>query len=171
MVQMGDRLAIERVVSILNNTQLFGSMIQISYSKQSILTDVHVPYQLEDGTPSFQDFSISKSNRFTTPEMASKNRIQRPSNTLHFFNTPPGIQSKNIKDLFADHGHNLSPKCIKLFHSKTERSSSGLIEFDTLVDALEALVCCNHQPVPNPNAVNAYPYTMKLCFSSSHSAP
>jgi heterogeneous nuclear ribonucleoprotein L len=168
MVQMGDPLAVERVVSILNNTDLFGSMVEISYSKQSILRNVHDPYQLADGTLSFQDFSGSKNNRFSTPEMASKNRIQPPSKILHFFNTPPGLESKDVEELFTDHG-SPAPKCVKLFPSKTERSSSGLIEFETLGDALEALVSCNHQPVPNPNG--KFPYIMKLCFSSSRSIP
>ena len=98
--------------------------------------------------------------------MASKNRIQPPSKILHFFNTPPGLESKDVEELFTDHG-SPAPKCVKLFPSKTGRSSSGLIEFETLSDALEALVSCNHQPVPYPNG--KFPYIMKLCFSSSHS--
>lgn len=61
------------------------------------------------------------------------------------------------------------PKCVKMFPSKTERSSSGLIEFDSLGAALEGLVTCNHQPIPNPNG--KFPYIMKLCFSSSRSIP
>ena len=168
MVQMGDALAVERVVSNLNNTSFFGSKMQLGFSKQAFLADVQAPYQLADGTPSFQDFMGSKNNRFINPEMASKNRIQPPSKILHFFNTPPGLESKDIEELFTDHG-SPAPKCVKLFPSKTERSSSGLIEFETLGDALEALVSCNHQPVPNPNG--KFPYIMKLCFSSSRSIP
>ena len=168
MVQMGDALAVERVVSNLNNTSFFGSKMQLGFSKQAFLADVQAPYQLADGTPSFQDFMGSKNNRFINPEMASKNRIQPPSKILHFFNTPPGLESKDVEELFTDHG-SPAPKCVKLFPSKTERSSSGLIEFETLGDALEALVSCNHQPVPNPNG--KFPYIMKLCFSSSRSIP
>ena len=110
----------------------------------------------------------SKNNRFINPEMASKNRIQPPSKILHFFNTPPGLESNDVEELFTEHG-SPKPKCVKLFPSKTERSSSGLIEFETLSDALEALVSCNHQPVPNPKG--KFPYIMKLCFSSSRSIP
>ena len=168
MVQMGDALAVERVVSNLNNTSFFGSKMQLGFSKQAFLADVQAPYQLSDGTPSFQDFMGSKNNRFINPEMASKNRIQPPSKILHFFNTPPGLESKDVEELFTEHG-SPAPKCVKLFPSKTERSSSGLIEFETLGDALEALVSCNHQPVPNPNG--KFPYIMKLCFSSSRSIP
>lgn len=168
MVQMGDALAVERAVSNLNNTTFFGSKMQLGFSKQAFLADVANPYQLPDGTPSFQDFMGSKNNRFINPEMASKNRIQPPSKILHFFNTPPGLEADDIETLFTNHG-SPKPKCVKMFPSKTERSSSGLIEFESLADALEGLVICNHQPVANPNG--KFPYIMKLCFSSSRSIP
>lgn len=168
MVQMGDALAVERAVTNLNNNTFFGSKMQLGFSKQAFLADVANPYQLPDGTPSFQDFMGSKNNRFINPEMASKNRIQPPSKILHFFNTPPGLEAEDIEALFTNHG-SPKPKCVKMFPSKTERSSSGLIEFESLSDALEGLVICNHQPVANPNG--KFPYIMKLCFSSSRSIP
>jgi heterogeneous nuclear ribonucleoprotein L len=43
----------------------------------------------------------SKNNRFINPEMASKNRIQPPSKILHFFNTPPGLESSDIETIFV----------------------------------------------------------------------
>ncbi len=168
MVQMGEGSAVERALTNLNNTNFFGTKMQLGYSKQAFLADVQSPYQLADGTPSFQDFMGSKNNRFINPEMASKNRIQPPSKILHFFNTPPGLEASDVETLFTSHG-SPTPKCVKMFPSKTERSSSGLIEFESLPDALEGLVTCNHQPVPNPNG--KFPYIMKLCFSSSRSIP
>lgn len=48
-------------------------------------------YELEDGSSSFKDFHGSRNNRFTSPEQAAKNRIQHPSNVLHFFNGQPDI--------------------------------------------------------------------------------
>ena len=168
MVQMGDGLAVERVVSNLNNSTFFGSKMQLGFSKQAFLADVQSPYQLPDGSPSFQDFMGSKNNRFINPEMASKNRIQPPSKILHFFNTPPGLESADIESVFTTSSAP-RPKCVKMFPSKTERSSSGLIEVETLADSLEALVTCNHHPIPNP--AGKFPYIMKLCFSSSRSIP
>lgn len=168
MVQMGDSLAVERVVSNLNNNSFFGSKMQLGFSKQAFLADVQSPYQLPDGSLSFQDFMGSKNNRFINPEMASKNRIQPPSKILHFFNTPPGLEAEDIEDIFVKNG-SPKPKCVKMFPSKTERSSSGLIEFETLAEALEGLVICNHHPVPNSSS--KFPYIMKLCFSSSRSIP
>ena len=143
--------------------QALSELLLTGFAKQAFLADVANPYQLPDGTPSFQDFMGSKNNRFINPEMASKNRIQPPSKILHFFNTPPGLEADNIETLFTEHG-SPKPKCVKMFPSKTERSSSGLIEFESLSDALEGLVICNHQPVANPNG--KFPYIMKLCFSA-----
>jgi len=59
------------------------------------------------------------------------------------------------------------PRAMKLFQSKTDRSSSGLLEFDNVSEALEALVCCNHARIPNQSS--RFPFIMKLCFSSSRS--
>jgi len=168
MVQMGDSLAVERVVTNLNNITFFDSKMQLGFSKQAFLADVQQPYELPDGTPSFMDFMGNKNNRFINPEMASKNRIQPPSKILHFFNTPPGLEASDIEDIFLGQS-TPRPKCIKMFPSKTERSSSGLIEFESLSEALESLVMANHVPVENPNG--KFPYIMKLCFSSSKAIP
>ena len=51
-------------------------------------------YELEDGSSSFKDFHGSRNNRFTSPEQAAKNRIQHPSNVLHFFNGQPDISAE-----------------------------------------------------------------------------
>ena len=168
MVQMGDTLAVERAVTNLNNVTFFESKMQLGFSKQAFLADVQQPYELPDGSPSFMDFMGNKNNRFINPEMAAKNRIQPPSKILHFFNSPPGLEASDIEEIFL--GHNTPrPKCIKMFPSKTDRSSSGLIEFESLSEALESLVIANHIPVDNPNG--KFPYIMKLCFSSSKAIP
>ena len=168
MVQMGDNLAVERCVSNLNNVTFFDSKMQLGFSKQAFLADVQQPYELHDSSPSFMDFMGNKNNRFINPEMASKNRIQPPSKILHFFNTPPGLEASDIEAIFKKAG-SPKPKCVKMFPSKTERSSSGLIEFDSIGHALEGLVVTNHVPVDNPNG--KFPYIMKLCFSSSKAIP
>jgi len=168
MVQMGDGLAVERCVANLNNISLFDSKMQLGFSKQAFLADVQQPYELFDSSPSFMDFMGNKNNRFINPEMASKNRIQPPSKILHFFNTPPGLEARDIEEIFISAG-SPQPKSCKLFPSKTERSSSGLIEWETLPEALESLVLANHTPVENRSG--KFPFVMKLCFSSSKAIP
>jgi len=168
MIQMGDGPSVERAVASLNNITFFESKMQLGFSKQAFLADVQQPYELPDGSPSFMDFMGNKNNRFINPEMASKNRIQPPSKILHFFNTPPGLEAADIEEIFVDQG-TPRPKCVKMFPSKTERSSSGLIEFENLSEALESLLIANHVPVDNPTG--KFPYIMKLCFSSSKAIP
>jgi len=166
MVQLGDALAVERAIGNLNNVNFFNAKMQLGYSKQQFLSDVQAPYDLPDGTPSYKDFMGNKNNRFINPEQAAKNRIQPPSKILHFFNTPPNISEAAMREVFMEEDVT-PPKAMKLFQSKTERSSSGLLEFETLGEALEALTCCNHARIPNPSS--RFPFVMKLCFSSSRS--
>ncbi|NXQ60774.1 HNRPL protein, partial [Anthoscopus minutus] len=116
-------------------------------------------YGLEDGSCSYKDFSGSRNNRFSTPEQAAKNRIQHPSNVLHFFNAPLDICDElGVK----------RPSSVKVFSGKSERSSSGLLEWDSKSDALETLGFLNHFQMKNPNG--PYPYTLKLCFSTAQHA-
>ncbi|NXW75942.1 HNRPL protein, partial [Hirundo rustica] len=56
-------------------------------------------YGLEDGSCSYKDFSGSRNNRFSTPEQAAKNRIQHPSNVLHFFNAPLDVTEDNFYEV------------------------------------------------------------------------
>ena len=168
LVQMGDFLAVERLVSLLHEVTIFGSSLQIHCSKQFMLSHVNTPYQLPDGTSSFQVFSSSNLNRFSTPQMVSKNRIQRPTNTLHFFNCPPNVGKGDIIKIFENNRDHLKPISVKMFPAKSEKSSSGLITFENLEQALEALCIYNHQPVSSCSS--KYPYIIKLCFSTSSSS-
>ncbi|GIY72902.1 heterogeneous nuclear ribonucleoprotein L [Caerostris extrusa] len=171
MIQMGDPISVERAVSNLNGAVFFDSKLQLGFSKQAYLNDVPQPYTLPDGSPSFKDYMGNRNNRFTNPEAASKNRILPPSKMLHFFNAPFGISEDEMKkyvDVFEEK-EATPPSSVKLFTSKnkSERSSSGLIEFNTVSQSLEALALCNHVPIPNPSG--KFPYILKLCFSSTGS--
>ncbi|XP_026836495.1 heterogeneous nuclear ribonucleoprotein L isoform X10 [Drosophila erecta] len=166
MVQMGDAVAVERCVQHLNNIPVgSGGKIQIAFSKQNFLSEVINPFLLPDHSPSFKEYTGSKNNRFLSPAQASKNRIQPPSKILHFFNTPPGLTEDqligifNIKDVPAT--------SVRLFPLKTERSSSGLIEFSNISQAVLAIMKCNHLPIEGKGT--KFPFIMKLCFSSSKS--
>ena len=165
LIQMSDFIAVERVVSLLHNISLFGSNLNINCSKQSVLSEVSIPYQLADGTLSFQDFSNSNLNRFSTTKLASKNRVQRPANALHFYNAPPNIENSDIVNIFENGKNHLKVVSVKIFPTKSPKSSSGLVAFDNIEQALEALVIFNHLPVMSSSS--KYPYIMKLCFSTS----
>ena len=130
-----------------------------------------MPYHLPDGTPSFKSYVNSKNNRFLNADMASKNRLQPHCKVLHFYNTPPGLTEDDLRKVFGENNSPF-PSEIRLLQNKSmptclilncsnfwscfvflfllcegEKSSSGHLEFNTLQDAVEALVICNHIPL------------------------
>uniref|UniRef100_A0A671URK0 Heterogeneous nuclear ribonucleoprotein L n=1 Tax=Sparus aurata TaxID=8175 RepID=A0A671URK0_SPAAU len=167
MVEMGDCYAVDRAISHLNNNFLFGQRMNVCVSKQQAIVPGQC-YELEDGTSSFKDFHGSRNNRFTSPEQAAKNRIQHPSNVLHFFNAQPDV----TPEVFSQICEEIGIKCpvnVKMFTGKSgaapsDRSASGLLEWESINDAMEALAMMNHYQMKN--AAGPYPYTLKLCFST-----
>ncbi|KAK9871577.1 hypothetical protein WA026_012958 [Henosepilachna vigintioctopunctata] len=187
MIQMGDNVSVERCVQNLNNINvgLTGAIppsansannedrysavehkIQLAFSKQPYLSEVTNPYPLPDKSPSYKEYITNKNNRFMNATMASKNRIQPPSKILHFFNTPPQVTESELVQVFKDYDV-VPPKAVKLFPMKSERSSSGLLEFESTTEAVAAVMACNHAAIDSPGT--KFPFIMKLCFSSSRS--
>nr|XP_061797224.1 heterogeneous nuclear ribonucleoprotein L-like isoform X2 [Nerophis lumbriciformis] len=164
MVEMGDCYAVDRAINHLNNNFLFGQKLNVCVSKQQAIVPGQC-YELEDGSSSFKEFQGSRNNRFTSLEQAAKNRIQHPSNVLHFFNAQPDVTQDIFAQICEDIGVK-SPINVKMFtgKSKTDRSASGLLEWDSMNDAMEALALMNHYQMKN--ATGPYPYTLKLCFST-----
>uniref|UniRef100_A0A672V6G1 Heteroous nuclear ribonucleoprotein L n=1 Tax=Strigops habroptila TaxID=2489341 RepID=A0A672V6G1_STRHB len=166
MVEMADGYAVDRAITHLNNNFMFGQKLNVCVSKQQAIMPGQ-SYGLEDGSCSYKDFSGSRNNRFSTPEQAAKNRIQHPSNVLHFFNAPLEVTEDNFYEICDELGVK-RPSSVKVFSGKSERSSSGLLEWDSKSDALETLGFLNHFQMKNPNG--PYPYTLKLCFSTAQHA-
>ncbi|XP_076464573.1 heterogeneous nuclear ribonucleoprotein L-like isoform X1 [Babylonia areolata] len=162
MVQLGDGISVDRAIQNLHNCYFFGGEVQLSPSKQAFLQDVLNPHELPDGTPSFKDFMGNRNNRFTNPEAAAKNRIQSPAKILHFFNAPPAITEDELGEIFES-CYGKRPIRVKQFPSKTERSSTGLLEFESKSEAIEALIMTNHHPIPGAKS----PFVFKLCFSAA----
>ncbi|KAM9319120.1 heterogeneous nuclear ribonucleoprotein L-like isoform 3-T3 [Pholidichthys leucotaenia] len=167
MVEMGDCYAVDRAITHLNNTFLFSQKLNVCVSKQQAIVPGQC-YELEDGTSSFKEFHGSRNNRFTSPEQAAKNRIQHPSNVLHFFNAQPDATPEIFSQICEEIGLK-SPVNVKMFTGKSgaapsDRSASGLLEYESINDAMEALALMNHHQMKNPTG--PYPYTLKLCFST-----
>ncbi|XP_071351807.1 heterogeneous nuclear ribonucleoprotein L-like isoform X1 [Trachinotus anak] len=169
MVEMGDCYAVDRAITHLNNNFLFGQKLNVCVSKQQAIVPGQC-YELDDGTSSFKDFHGSRNNRFTSPEQAAKNRIQHPSNVLHFFNAQPDV----TPEVFSQICDEIGVKCpvnVKMFTGKSgaapsDRSASGLLEWESINDAMEALAMMNHFQMKNAGTSGPYPYTLKLCFST-----
>lgn len=68
---------------------------------------------------------------------------------LHFFNTPPQVTENELIQVFKDYDV-IPPKVVKLFPMKSERSSSGLLEFETISEAVAAVMACNHAAIDSP---------------------
>ncbi|XP_077283489.1 heterogeneous nuclear ribonucleoprotein L-like isoform X2 [Arctopsyche grandis] len=164
MVQMGDSLSVERCVQNLNNVTVNDHTMTLAFSKQSFLSEVINPYPLTDKSPSFKEYVGNKNNRFLTAASIHKNRIQPPSKIIHFFNTPPDVSEEQLLQVFAD--YNVTPPTqISKFPLKSDRSSSGLMEFANISQAVTAIMACNHATIMHPGA--KFPFLMKLCFSSA----
>lgn len=107
--------------------------------------------------------------RFLNPAMANKNRIQPPSKIVHFFNTPPDLTEETVHRVFVERGIE-APTTVKLFPLKSERSSSGLIEFSSVGIAVAAIMECNHTALENSSeyfSTNLLHYNIIYNFNSS----
>lgn len=164
MVQMGDTLSVERCVQNLNNVSVGDHALTLAFSKQPYLSEVMNPYPLPDKSPSFKDYVGNKNNRFLTAASVHKNRIQPPSKIIHFFNTPPDVSEEQLLAVFKDYGV-APPHQISKFPLKSDRSSSGLMEFSNISHSVMAIMACNHATITHPGA--KFPFLMKLCFSSA----
>nr|XP_032800094.1 heterogeneous nuclear ribonucleoprotein L-like [Petromyzon marinus] len=163
MVEMGDQYAVHRAVFHLNMSQIFGNKINLCVSRQRSIVPGQA-FELPDGTDSYRDYAGSHNHRYADSEKAAKNRNQRPTAVLHFFNAPTDITAEMFAQL-CDEMSIARPRSFKVFSGKTDRSVSGLMEWETKNDAMEALACINHHPLKNANV--PYLYTLKLCFSTA----
>ncbi|KAH9282922.1 Heterogeneous nuclear ribonucleoprotein L [Echinococcus granulosus] len=142
-----------------------GKRLSGQLSRQQHIVEVSQPYILPDGSPSFKDFTGSRNNRYTH-DSAAKNRVYPPSRMLHFWNCPPGISSSQLQEVFAHAGVSV-PNVVSLF-KKNERNSSGVLEWNSVEEACDALIFCNHTVIPSPG--DRVPFVMRLAFSSSGAA-
>lgn len=164
MVQMSDPDAVDRAMQNIKHFTLFGNPVRLDYSKAEFIGNIRNPQTCSDGSPTFMDFEGTRMNRFDTPDRAAKNRIVPPTKTLHFYNLPK-MEDDELRQLFADQGA-VRPLGIKWLPYKNERSVSGIVEFDDIVEASEALVLVNHMKIEGDDPRR--PYDMKLCFSPKY---
>jgi heterogeneous nuclear ribonucleoprotein L len=167
MVQMGDEIAAQNLIDNFTGTYLFGNRILIHPGKQAHLQPVMSPYNLPDGTQSYKEFANSPLNRFITREKASRNRICRPVPTLHFWNCPPTLTEEDVRDYF-DHPSIRKPERVVMFH-QSDKSSSGLLEWNSTEEATNALAVTNHKVIHSDSGRDLPPWYMKLCYSLASS--
>jgi heterogeneous nuclear ribonucleoprotein L len=166
MVEMGDSLSADRVLTNLNHVVIFDAKVTIERSRKPYIEEIRKPHQLADGTESYCNFTASRQNRFATPERAAKNRFIPPTKVLHFYNIPK-MTDDELSSVFTEVGAPY-PARIKWFEAKSgSKSVTGLVEFETVSEACEALVLANHAKV-NQGSDQKGQYEMKLCFSKAN---
>ncbi|XP_041640312.1 heterogeneous nuclear ribonucleoprotein L-like isoform X2 [Cheilinus undulatus] len=163
LVEMGDEYAVDRAVTHLNSVKVFGRKLNVCVSKQHAVIPSQV-FELSDGSSSYQDFSLTRNNRFNSTQ-SGRNIIQPPAAILHFYNAPPSLSQQQLHDLCTDHNVPGFTK-FKIFDAKsTSKTLSGLLEFDSKFEAADALTVLNHHQMRVPES--STPFTLKLCFSTS----
>jgi len=166
MVEFDDGLSVDRACRNLSQTKVFGARLRLEPSRKERVEDIRKPHELLDGTDSFESFFRDRNNRFDTPERAAKNRVMPPTNVLHFYNTPL-LSEDQMADLFVDHDAPC-PSNVRWFDLRREgsRTGSGMIEFETVEDAVEALVLVNNLRVEGVQGeAEGMEFDIKLCFS------
>jgi len=148
---------------------------QVSVSKQMYLEDQNNPGDLKDGTCAFKDFHRNRNNRFSTPTSAAKNRIQAPCELVHFYNAPPGMIEEEIMNIIEMEA-GVRPQSCKIFLPKggetVQKSTSGLLRFDSRKTATDVVCLTNHSFVvvpTKPQKEDGQPngHIFKLCFSNA----
>ncbi|CAJ0603533.1 unnamed protein product [Cylicocyclus nassatus] len=163
MAELGTPMAVTHVLKFLQGVSLFGLTLQLKPSIQTCVRDVHDPFDMPDGSPSFRDYSMSALQRFSTPDAAARNRLIFPTNMLHWYNAPVNMDEAKIRQLFAEKNAP-EPKSVTVFTGRSERSSSGTVEMETIEQANEALALVNHTPVVSP--LGKTPYIVKLAYAT-----
>ncbi|KAM7394829.1 hypothetical protein PAMP_021609 [Pampus punctatissimus] len=136
LVEMGDEYAVDRAVTHLNSVKVFGKKLNVCVSKQQAVIPSQV-FELPDGSSSYQDFSLTRNNRFSSMQ-SSRNIIQPPAAVLHFYNAPPTLSQQQLHKL-------------KIFDAKpSSKTLSGLLEFDSKTEAVETLTVLNHHQIRIP---------------------
>ncbi|KAH8858574.1 Heterogeneous nuclear ribonucleoprotein L [Schistosoma japonicum] len=163
LVQVGNPETGDLIHRYFNGVCVFGQVIQFHHSKVTELKEHENLGTLSDGSPIMKNYMTDPNNRFRNQMVAAKSRILEPSRTLHFFNAPLNFSPDDICRVFADSGA-IPPPRVVIFTSKAgQKTSLGLVEWDTLTEALEALILANHRPVHLSGY--AHPFHLKIAFS------
>jgi heterogeneous nuclear ribonucleoprotein L len=73
---------------------------------------------------------------------------------LHFFNTPPSLTEEQLVEIFTS--KEVAPAAVRMFPLKSERSSSGLLEFPSIAQAVLAIMKCNHTAIESKGEKTFY---------------
>lgn len=109
--------------------------------------------------------SLHKDNmhRYCKPHLAKKCVRKRPSKTVMFYFAPTNFAFQKMREICFDAVVDQPKKFFPFPNSKNKPSSSGLLEFENVTQALECIAKCNH--VELPQAAGGYSVKLRLCFA------
>ncbi|KAK6030207.1 hnRNP-L/PTB/hephaestus splicing factor family protein, partial [Ostertagia ostertagi] len=171
MAELGTPTAVDNAMKYLQGITLFGLTLQLKRSMQTAVKDVTVPFDLPDGSSAFRDFSMLALQRFSTPDAAARNRLIFPTKVLHFYNAPVEMDEQKIREASVLTGAVFSKrgapelKSVTVFIGRSDRSSSGFVELESVEKANEALALVNHAPIVSPHGKT--PYILKMAYAAS----
>uniref|UniRef100_A0A4W6FYE0 RRM domain-containing protein n=1 Tax=Lates calcarifer TaxID=8187 RepID=A0A4W6FYE0_LATCA len=144
LVEMGDEYAVDRAVTHLNSIKVFGKKLNVCVSKQQAVIPSQV-FELADGSSSYQDFSLTRNNRFSSAH-SGRNIIQPPATVLHFYNAPPTLSQHQLQK-----DKSFIIRLLFFIPAASSKTLSGLLEFDSKTEAVEALTVLNHHQIRIPS--------------------
>uniref|UniRef100_A0AA85IV80 RRM domain-containing protein n=1 Tax=Trichobilharzia regenti TaxID=157069 RepID=A0AA85IV80_TRIRE len=163
LVQVGNPEAADLIHRYFNGVCVFGKNLQLHHSKITELKEHENLGTLSDGSPVMKNYMMDPNNRFRNSMVAAKSRILEPSRTLHFFNAPLNSTPEDICRIFTDSGAMAPPRVVIFTTKEGQKTSLGLVEWDTLTEALEALILANHRPIHLSGFT--HPFHLKIAFS------
>lgn len=168
MVQYTDSRSTSLSIQYLSNLPLFGNKISMQISKHPYIVDPKEVHELFDGSKSTLSFLESKNNRFRMQPGGTDpmKRIMPPSKVIHYFNAPPDVSDVQLHTCLSDSGAELPLKMAQ-FNKANARNASGLMQFESIKMAMEALILANHQVIRKGSEVEGQAFTLKLAFSPS----
>ncbi|KAI3353968.1 hypothetical protein L3Q82_018460, partial [Scortum barcoo] len=155
MVEMGDCYAVDRAITHLNNNFLFGQRLNVCVSKQQAIVPGQC-YELEDGTSSFKDFKDTAPGTTASPHQNRRPKTASSTQAMCCTSSTPSRTSHqrfSLRSICEEIGVKC-PVNVKMFTGKSgaapsDRSASGLLEWESINDAMEALAMMNHYQMKN----------------------
>jgi len=167
MIQFGHPQEAQDAMTHAHETVIFGQKVECAKSRSD---DIKTPMntkaldKLPDGTDCFKDFSQSKNLRY--PYQPGQPRTRRPCNksaTVHYFNAPKNCDLAKLRAIFTSVGIKAPGKMERFVDDETKRTDRGLMEWDSIVEATEAIIMGNHFEMQGDDQQT---YTIKLAYSS-----
>lgn len=163
LVQMFDRMSVECCIQHLDKAPIGQhGRLHVHWANQAFnLNSSSNSFLLPDGSRNCRDYAHSKNQRFLKPRPVYW--IQSPSKIVRFYNMPPFTTKELLFSVFQE--KNVLPVDANVLPAFDDsRSTRGLLEFQSVSQAILAVMKCNNKEI---KTTPKHSFFMKLCFSSS----